>query len=78
VAANQQLCIPFVSLKKLKAMHYWVIAQCCMGIQDARAQDFTEDILEATIARMKDDKDYKAAMKDTEIQKLDKLADLGK
>jgi hypothetical protein len=49
-----------------------------MGIQDAHAQDFTEDILEATIARMKDDKDYKAAMKDTEIQKLDKLADLGK
>jgi hypothetical protein len=56
-AANQQVCIPFMSLKKLKAMCYWVIAQCCMGIQDPCAQDFTEDILEATIMRMKDDKD---------------------
>jgi hypothetical protein len=79
VAANQQVRIPFVSLKKLKAMHYWVVvAQRCMGIQDPRAQDFTEDILEATIARMKDDKDYEAATKDTEIQKPEKLADLGK
>jgi hypothetical protein len=77
-AANQQVHIPFVSLKKLKAMHYWVIAQCCMGIQNPCAQDFNEDILKATIARMKDDKDCKAAMKDMEIQKPDKLADLGK
>jgi hypothetical protein len=78
VAVNQQVRIPFVSLKKLKAMHYWVIAQCCMGIDAPRTQDFTEDILEAMIARMKDDKDYEAVMKDTEIQKPDKLADLGK
>jgi hypothetical protein len=43
-AVNQQVHIPFVSLKKLEAMHYGVIAQCCtMGIKD-RAQDFTEDI----------------------------------
>ena len=77
-AANQQVRIPFVSLKKLKAMRYWVVAQHCMGIQDPRTQDFTEAILEATIARMKDDKDYKVTTKDTEIQKPDKLADLGK
>jgi hypothetical protein len=78
VAANQQVHIPFMSLKKLKAMHYWVIAQPCMGIKNPYTQDFTEDILEATIVRMKDDKDYEAAMKDTEIQKPDKLANLGK
>jgi hypothetical protein len=77
-AANQQVRIPFMSLKKLKAMHYWVIAQHCMGVDAPCAQDFTEGILEAMIARMKDDKDYEAATKDTEIQKPDKLADLGK
>jgi hypothetical protein len=31
VAANQQVYIPFVSLKKLKAMCYWVVTQHCMG-----------------------------------------------
>jgi hypothetical protein len=77
-AANQQVCIPFMSLKKLKAMHYWVVAQHCMGIQDPCAQDFTEDILEAMIMRMKDNKDYEAATKDTEILKPEKLVDLRK
>jgi hypothetical protein len=77
-AANQQVRIPFMSLKKMKAMCYWVVAQCCMGIQDPRAQDFMEDILEATILRMKDDKDYEAATKDTEIHKPEKLAYIGK
>jgi hypothetical protein len=76
--ANQQVRIPFVSLKKLKAMRYWVVAQRCIGVDAPRAQDFTEEILEATIARMKDDKDYEAATKDTEVRKPDKLTDLGK
>ena len=49
----------YLFFAELKAMRYWVIAQCCM-VQDPRAQDFTEEILEATIARMKDDKDYEA------------------
>jgi hypothetical protein len=77
-AANQQVRILFMSLKKLKAMCYWVITQHCMGIKDPHAQDFTQDVLEATIMRMKDDKDYEATTKDPETQKPDKLADLGK
>jgi hypothetical protein len=36
-----------------------------------------EDILDDTIARMKDDKDYEAATKDTEIQKAEKLVESG-
>ena len=76
--ANQQVRIPFVSLKKLKAMHYWVLAQHCIGIQNPCAQDFMDAVLEDMIARMKDDSDYKAATKDTEIQKLEKLMDLAK
>jgi hypothetical protein len=67
--ANQQVRIPFVSLKKLKAMRYWVLAQRCIGVEEPRAQDFTEDVMEETIARMKADKDYKAATEDTEIRK---------
>jgi hypothetical protein len=45
VDANHQVRIPFVSLKKLKAMRYWVVSQCCMGIEAPRAQDFTEPYL---------------------------------
>ena len=36
---NNQVRIPFVSLKKLKAMHYWVLAQHCIGNENPRAQD---------------------------------------
>ena len=75
-AANQQVRIPFVSLKKLKAMRYWVLAQRCVGIEEPRAQDFTPEVMEETLARMQADKDYKAATEDTEIQKPEKLTDL--
>ena len=75
---NKQVWIPFVSLKKLKAMHYWVLAQRCIRNKNPRAQDFTEAILVETLARMQADKDYKMAMEDTEIQKPEKLTDLAK
>ena len=77
-APNQQVRIPFVSLKKLKAMRYWVLAQRCIGVETPRAQDFTNEVLEETLARMKADKDYKLATEETEIQKPEKLTDLAK
>ena len=49
-APNQQVCIVFVSLKKLKAMHYWVLTQCCIGEANPCTQDFSEDVLEAILA----------------------------
>jgi hypothetical protein len=75
---NNQVRIPFVSLKKLKAMRYWVLAQRCIGVDDPRAQDFTDEVIEETLARMQADKDAKLATEDTEISKPEKLADLAK
>jgi len=75
---NNQVRIPFVSLKKLKAMRYWVLAQCCIGIDDPRAQDFTNELLEETLARMQADKDAKLATEDMETSKPEKLPDLAK
>jgi hypothetical protein len=31
---NNQVRIPFISLKKLKAMRYWVLAQRCIGVDN--------------------------------------------
>mgnify|MGYP003396396099 FL=1 len=75
---NNQVRIPFISLKKLKAMHYWVLAQHCIGVDNPRAQDFTDEVIEETLARMQADKDAKLATEDTEISKPEKLADLAK
>jgi hypothetical protein len=77
-APNLQVRIPFLSLKKLKAMRYWVLAQRCVGVATPRAQDFSNVVLEETLARMKADKDYKLATEETEIAKPEKLADLAK
>jgi hypothetical protein len=77
-APDHQVRIPFVSLKKLKAMCYWVLAQCCIGMQNPRAQDFTQGVLEETLARTKVNKDYKLATEYMEIQKPEKLTDLAK
>jgi hypothetical protein len=75
---NAQVRIPFVSLTKLKAMRYWVLAQRCIGVGDPRAQDFTEEVMTEALAQMKADKDYKKATQDTDIQKPPKLTDLVK
>jgi hypothetical protein len=77
-APNLQVRVPFVSLKKLKAMRYWVLAQRCVGVANPRAQDFTDAVLEETLARMKADKDYKLATEETDIPKPEKLTDLAK
>jgi hypothetical protein len=75
---NAQVRIPFVSLTKLKAMRYWVLAQRCIGVDNPRAQDFTEEVMAETLAQMQADKDYKKATQDTDIQKPPKLNDLVK
>ncbi|KAI2502036.1 hypothetical protein MHU86_12439 [Fragilaria crotonensis] len=75
---NAQVCIPFVSLTKLKAMRYWVLAQRCIGIMAPDAADFSDAVLEEVLTRMKADKDYKKATEDTDITKPAKLTDLVK
>jgi hypothetical protein len=75
---NNQVRIPFVSLKKLKAMRYWVLAQRCIRNDDPRAQDFTDEVMEETLTRMQADSDAKNATEETEISKPDKLTDLAK
>ena len=52
-----QVRIPFVSLTKLKAMRYWVLAQRCIGIVSPSANDFTDDVVMEVLMRMKADKD---------------------
>ena len=75
---NNQVRIPFVSLKKLKAMCYWVLAQHCIRNDDPRAQDFMDEVMEETLTRMQANSDAKMATKETEISKPEKLADLAK
>jgi hypothetical protein len=76
---NAQVRIPFVSLTKLKAMRYWVLSPCCVvGVDEPRAQDFTDKVMTEVLAQMKADKDYRKATQDTDIQKPPKLNDLVK
>ena len=77
-APGLQVRIPFVSLTKLKAMRYWVLAQRCVGVDEPRAADFTDAVLQEVLARIKADKDYKKATQDTDITKPSKLTDLAK
>jgi hypothetical protein len=75
---NQVRVPPFISLKKLKAMCYWVLAQHCISMQNPCAQDFTQVVFDETLARMQADKDYKLVTEDMDIQKPEKLTDLVK
>ena len=77
-APNAQVRIPFVSLTKLKAMRYWVLAQKCIGVMAPAAADFADAVLQKVLARMKADNDYKKATEDTDITKPAKLTDLVK
>ena len=77
-APNAQVRIPFLSLQKLKAMRYWVLAQRCIGVVAPNAANFTDDAMQEALARMKADKDYKKATEDTDITKPSKLSDLVK
>ena len=76
--ANNQVRIPFVSLTKLKAMRYWVLAQRCIGVDAPNVANFTQEVITETLARMQADKDYKKATEDTDIRKPEKLTDLVK
>ena len=77
-APNAQVRIPFVSLSKLKAMRYWVLAQRCIGVASPLADDFTDDVVVEVLARMKADQDYKKATEDTDITQPTKLTDIVK
>lgn len=73
-----QVCIPFLLLKKLKAMRYWVRSQFCLGLPTPSATAFTNAVLEETLLLMKEDLDYKEATKEAEVQKPIELANLSK
>jgi hypothetical protein len=75
---NAQVRIPFLSLAKLKAMRYWVLAQRCIGVDSPDVNDFAGQVIEETLARMKADSDYKLATEDASIRKPEKLTDLAK
>jgi hypothetical protein len=77
-APGAQVRLPFVSLTKLKAMRYWVLAQRCIGVVTPSANDFTNDVIAEVLSRMKADKDYKKATEDMDITKPAKLTDLVK
>lgn len=77
-APNAQVRIPFVSLSKLKAMRYWVLAQRCIGVASPLADDFTDDVVIEVLERMKADHDYKKATEDTDITQPTKLTDMVK
>jgi hypothetical protein len=75
---NAQVRIPFLSLTKLKAMRYWVLAQRCIGVDNPNVNNFAGQVIEETLARMKADGNYKLATEDTDISKPEKLSDLAK
>lgn len=50
-APGAQVRIPFVSLTKLKAMRYWVLAQRCIGVATPSANDFTNDVIAEVLTR---------------------------
>jgi hypothetical protein len=77
-APQYQVRIPFVSLKKLKAMHYWALSERFIGHASPSATAFTSAVLEETLLKMQTDDDYEAAMKETEVQKPIPLVDLAK
>jgi hypothetical protein len=78
LAPEDQVRVPFVSLKKLKAMRYWVLSQRFLGHATPSATEFTNDVLEATLLRMQADDDYKAATSEAQVQKPVALTDLAK
>jgi hypothetical protein len=74
---NAQVRIPFLSLTKLKAMRYWVLAQRCIGVANPNVNDFAGQVIDETLARMKADGDYKLATEDANIRKPEKIDGLG-
>lgn len=75
---NAQVRIPFLSLTKLKAMRYWVLAQRCIGVASPNVNEFAGQVIEDTLARMKADSDHKLATEDSDVRKPERLTDLTK
>jgi hypothetical protein len=67
-----------LSLTKLKAMRYWVLAQRCIGVASPNVNEFAGQVIEDTLARMKADSDHKLATEDSDVRKPEKLTDLTK
>jgi hypothetical protein len=62
VTPADQVCIPFLFLKKLKAMRYWVLAQRCLSVAAPTATGFTQGVLDDTLLCMQEVTNYKAVM----------------
>jgi hypothetical protein len=65
---EDQVCVPFMSLKRLKAMRYWVLSQRWLGVEPAVA-NFTPQVHTETMHWMHDNTDFKVAMEDSEVTK---------
>jgi hypothetical protein len=76
-AEADQVRIPLMSLRRLKAMRYWALGQTYLGLIP-NATSFTPAVLTESLASMRDDDDYKAARKEADIQKPTLLTDLAK
>jgi hypothetical protein len=78
---NNMVHIPFISLKRLKVMCYWVQTQQYQGVAPL-AQGFTNKVLVKALKWMKADTDLKLATEDTtedtEVHKPPKLMELSK
>ena len=74
---EDQVRVPFVSLKRLKAMRYWVLSQRWLGVEPAAA-NFTAQVLTDTMQRMQDNKDFKTATEDSEVTKPIAFAEMAK
>lgn len=76
-APEDQVRVPFVSLKRLKAMRYWVLSQRWLGAEP-QAAHFTNAVLEETLLRMQQNKDYKEATEEMAVSKPEKFSEMAK
>ena len=51
-APAAQVRIPFLSLTKLKAVRYWILAQCCIGVEVPNVNAFADEVIVETLARI--------------------------
>jgi hypothetical protein len=59
-AGNNQVHLPLLSLHKIKAIRYWVLAQHRKGlVEEDTPNEFDDDVAVATLTLMCEGKDYK-------------------
>lgn len=71
---DTMVCVPFVSLKRLKAMHLGTQTQQWQGVVPL-LQNFTNEALAETLKWMKAITDLKMVMEDTKVHKPPKLTE---